>query len=117
MVGFWLRAFALTLAVESAIAVPLLRPAEPRVGRRIGAVALANLATHPAVWFIFPALGLSYGMTVGIAEAWAVAIEIAAYVLLFPQAPRARLAGIALVANGASWAAGIAVRALGGWIG
>jgi hypothetical protein len=117
MVGIWLRAFALTLAVELPIGVALLRTAEPLVGRRIGAVALANLATHPAVWFVFPALGLSYGLTIAVAEAWAVVIELVAYVLLFPEAPRARLAGIALVANGASWAAGILVRSLGGWIG
>ena len=36
--------------------MPLLRAAEPRVARRLAALLLVNLATHPLVWFLFPGL-------------------------------------------------------------
>jgi len=117
MMYLWLRAFALTVAIESAIAVPLLRAAEPRLSWRAAIVFCANMASHPAVWFVFPRFGASYETTTWLSETWAVAIEATFYLVSVPGAPRARLWGIALVANGASWATGIFIRATTTWIG
>jgi len=52
----WLRAFALTLLAEIPIATPLLSTVDRGVARRIAIVVVANLATHPLVWFLFPGL-------------------------------------------------------------
>jgi hypothetical protein len=116
VIHFWLRAFALTVGVESAVAVPLLREVEPRLWRRAALVFFANLASHPAVWFIFPELGASYGTTIAMSEAWALGIEVLFFFAVLPEAPRARVVGTMMLANGASWAAGIVVRAATGWI-
>jgi hypothetical protein len=116
-VHLWLRAFALTLAVESAVGAPLLRAVEPRLSRRLALLFFANLASHPAVWFVFPSLGTSYTVIIALAEAWAVLAEMAFFVVALPEAPRQRLWGTVLLANGASWGAGTIVRAATGWIG
>jgi hypothetical protein len=117
VVHLWLRAFALTVAVESAVAVPLLAPVEPRLWRRAALVFFANLASHPAVWFIFPGFGAPYEATLAVSEAWAVLVEIAFFFVALPGAPRARVVGTVMLANGASWGAGLLVRATTGWIG
>lgn len=117
MVYLWLTAFALTVAVESAVALPLLGEAEPRLWRRAALVFFANLASHPAVWFIFPAFGASYVATTWLSEAWAVAIEAAFFIVVLPEAPRVRLIGIVMLANGASWGTALVVRAYTSWIG
>ena len=49
----WFRAFVLTLAVELPIAGVLLRRYEPSRTRLLLLILFANLASHPAVWFIF----------------------------------------------------------------
>jgi hypothetical protein len=116
----WITAFAITITVEVAVAVPLLAPSRAGRLRRTGIVVLANLATHPLVWFAFPQLDLGNGR-VAISELFAVVVEAAAYVLYWPNAAsRAQYRAIALrsfgtsaVANGASLAAGLALRALG----
>ena len=117
MVYLWLTAFVLTLAVESAVAVPLLAEAEPRLRRRAALVFFANLASHPAVWSIFPAFGASYVATTWLSEAWAVGIEAAFLIVVLPGASRVRLTGIVMLANGASWGAALVVRACTSWIG
>jgi len=102
----WLRAFALTVAVELGVAMPLLAPAEPRRARRAAVILLANLATHPLVWFAFP--GLTFGATTRLAasELWAVVAEAAIYRLVWPNASLRRAAAVSLAANAASVAAG-----------
>ena len=79
----WLRGFGLTLAVEEGIAVPLLAAVEPSRVRRILAVLIANLATHPLVWFFFTRLGWSWTMVTWVAEAWAFGFEIVVYRVIF----------------------------------
>lgn len=106
-VAGWLRAFGLTLFIELPIAVPLLAPAEPRLGRRAAAVVLANLATHPLVWFLFPGLALSRGTRVGLSEAWAFLAELAIYRIVWPNLSVRRSAITALCANAASFALGL----------
>lgn len=117
MVSLWIRAFALTAALELAVATPLLRIVEPALWRRMTLVTLANLLSHPLVWFVFPALGASYLTTTCLSEAWAVAIEAIFLSVVFPGASRAPLWGISMIANGTSWAAGIVVQTTTHWLG
>jgi len=113
-IGQWLVAFALTVGVEVVVAVPLLRGTGSSRLRRLGAVVLANLATHPVVWFVLPELGLGRGATLA-SEAWAVTIELFAYRVVF-QLPYLRALGVAALANGASFAVGLVVRATTSWV-
>lgn len=106
----WARAFAWTLAVELTVAAPLLRG---RRAARVVLVFLANLASHPAVWFVFPDLGLSYAAWLALAETWAVTVEAIAYATLLPDTSTRRAIAVALAANAASLAAGFALRAAG----
>jgi hypothetical protein len=110
--GLWLRAFALTVAVELAIAVPLLRGAEPSLGRRALAVVVANLASHPVVWFVLWRVIASPAARTPVAEAWAVASETVVFALVFPAMSRARALGVSAVANAASFLVGVALSRL-----
>jgi hypothetical protein len=111
-VALWARAFAYTLGLELVVAVPLLRASEPSRGRRLGAVVFANLASHPIVWFVVPALGLGRAQ-VPVSEAWAVACEACIYALVMTRASRLRALTVALVANGVSFGMGMALRSAG----
>ena len=103
----WLRAFGLTLAVELAIALPLLAPIEPRLSRRASAVAVVNLATHPLVWFLFPGLALGAAARVALSETWAVLAELAIYRVVWPALSLRRAALVSVAANAASVVAGL----------
>ena len=105
----WLRAFGFTLLLEIPIATPLLGIVERSVLRRIAIVVVANLATHPLVWFLFP--GLAFGKTTRIAlsEAWALLAELAIYRLVWPSLRGRRAALVSLAANAASFTAGLAL--------
>ncbi len=105
----WLRAFAVTLLVEIPIATPLLRIVERSVARRIAIVTVANLATHPLVWFLFPGLAFRPPMRLALSEAWALLAEIAIYRLVWPSLRVRRAVLVSLAANAASVAAGFAL--------
>ena len=109
-VAAWARAFCVTLAVELAVATPLLRG---RLAPRLVLVALANLASHPAVWFVLPELGLGYPAWLVSAELWAVTVEAVAYRALLPGMAARRAVVVSLAANAASFLAGLGLRALG----
>jgi hypothetical protein len=118
----WVTAFAITITVEASIAVPLLAPSGMGRLRRAAIVVLANLATHPLVWFAFPQLDLFGNARLALSELFAVAVEAAAYVLFWPANAYSRAEGRTVVlrslgtsaiANGASFAAGLILRALG----
>jgi hypothetical protein len=111
-VADWLRAFALTLIVEISVATPLLARVEQRIARRIAVVVVANLATHPLVWFLFPGLAFGRPARFALSEAWAVSAELAIYVLVWPSLPFRRAAIASLAANGASVAAGMVLAHL-----
>jgi hypothetical protein len=112
-VSGWIAAFALTLAVELPIAVWLLRQAETNVARRIAIVVLANLATHPAVWYVFSQFFLVGTLEYTLAaEGWAFAIEAIFYFVAIRGVSSRRAVAVALVANGASFVAGRAVAGL-----
>ena len=108
----WLRAFAATLLVEIPIATALLRIVERSVPRRIAIVVVANLATHPLVWFLFPGLAFGRPARLALSEAWAVLAEIAIYKLVWPSLRVPRAALVSLVTNGASVAAGFVLARL-----
>jgi hypothetical protein len=112
----WFRAFLVTVGAEALVAVPLLGRVERSRSRRVAALLLLNVASHPAVWFVFPELGQgrwSYSVTFLISEAWAVLLEAAGYQLIFPKLGWLRALAISALANGFSVAAGLALRALG----
>jgi hypothetical protein len=111
----WLRGFGLTLAVEEAVAVPLLARVEPSVLRRAVIVLTVNLATHPLVWFFFPRLGLPRWAMASSAEVWAFGFEIIAYKFIFPGATWKRCVAVGTLANLASLVLG-EVLASAGWL-
>ncbi len=106
----WLVAFLLTVAVEVPIAVRMLRGRDPGGWRLAVLVVFANLATHPAVWFVFPQLFLigTLSFTVA-AELWAVAAEAVFYATAFRGVSPLRALGTAVVANAASFVVGLVV--------
>ena len=109
----WLRGFGLTLAVEEAIAAPLLQHVEPSLARRVMAVLVVNLATHPLVWFFFPHLGWSWTAVTLVAEGWAFGFETLAYRVVFPEAPWTRCALVSACANGGSYLLGLVAVKVG----
>jgi hypothetical protein len=103
----WLRAFGVTLLCELPVAAPLLASVEPRIARRCAVIVLANLATHPLVWFAFPGLSLGAGARLAFSEAWALLAELAIYRLVWPTLSLRRAALVSLAANGVSFAVGL----------
>lgn len=103
----WLRAFGLTVLVELAIAMPLLRRTEPALARRFAVIVMANLMTHPLVWFLFPGLLLPNGARIAASELWAVVGETLAYAVVWPGLRAHRAALVSLLANGGSFLAGL----------
>jgi hypothetical protein len=110
----WFMAFLLTLVVELPVGVILLRPAEPELVRRALAVLIANLVTHPAVWYVLTQLLLVGTVTFTlVAETWAVLGEAVVYGVTFPAMARSRALAVALVVNTLSFAIGRVVRDVG----
>jgi hypothetical protein len=108
----WLRAFGLTLLVELPIALWLLGAVEAILPRRVSAVVLANLATHPLVWFLFPGLALGGAARFALSEAWAFGAEVAIYMIVWPALRLRRAALVSLAANAASVAVGLLLARL-----
>ena len=109
-VEHWFRAFLLTLAVEAPIAAYLLRRAEPDRVRLVLLAAFASLATHPIVWYVWTQpflVGTPEYLVV--AESWAVGVEAVFYWAAFRRAGPFRAIIVSLVANAASFLAGIVV--------
>jgi hypothetical protein len=106
----WLRAFGVTFAAETLVALPLLRPSQASLRRRLAAVALANLATHPLVWFLFPGLALPYTLRLVLSETFAVVLETGAYLVIWPALGPRRATLVAVLANGASLVCGLFLR-------
>jgi hypothetical protein len=111
--GAWLRAFALTGVVELIVATPLLVASGAAWKRRAGIVLLANLASHPVIWFVFSEWALPSTVRLGVSEAWAVGVETWAYALVWPGLGMRRAFGVSALANGASLAMGLLLRAMG----
>jgi hypothetical protein len=119
LIAHWFRAFAWTLLLEQVAAGFVLRHALPAWGRRVSVITVVNLASHPAVWLIFPelcsGLGLSSTVNLLVSELWAFGLEAWIY-WLFLGGSRARLAmTTTFVANGVSLGLGYGLRHLG-WV-
>lgn len=113
-VSEWFPAFLVTLAVEVPVAIWLLRWSEPDLLRRIALVGFANLASHPAVWFIFTQLFLvGTPEYVVAAETWAIGIEALFYAVTIRGLRPGRALLVAVAANLASFAVGRLIIALG----
>lgn len=108
----WLRAFGLTLLTELAVAVPLLGTADKRIGRRMAVVTIANLVTHPLVWFLFPGLSMSRPSRLALSEAWALFAEAGVYLTVWPPLRLRRALLASLAANAASVGAGLVLARL-----
>ncbi len=109
----WLVAFGLTVAIEVPVLAWLGRRAEPSARRRTALVLFANLASHPAVWFVFPALPLAWALTTALSETWAWLVEAALYRLTFARVRTREALLLSLAANLASFGTGLAFSALG----
>lgn len=113
----WPTAFALTLVIETPIypgVLTLLLGALP-LRRALGTSLVANLATHPALWFVVlplltPRLGA--GPAIVLAEALVCAVEV--LVVRRAGVPTAPAVAAAVLANASSWLVGMLV---GGWLG
>jgi hypothetical protein len=108
--ALWFCYFLFAIACELAVALPLLRIAEPSRVRRFGAVVFANLASHPIVWFVLPTLLAPRGVYIVVAESWAIVSEVLVYVLVFPALPFARALAVSALANAASFTAGLVLN-------
>lgn len=116
LIVHWFRAFLLTLTIEELAAGWVLRREVPLL-RRVALIAVCNIASHPAVWLIFPELGGALGwsrlFTLFISEVWAFGLEALIYAL-FLGPDRARLAAqTATFANALSLSLGLGLHALG----
>jgi hypothetical protein len=105
----WLIAFVVTFAVEAPVVLALTRGSSITFTRRLALVLFAQLATHPLVWFVFPAIpGLRGTTALALSEAWAWLAEAAFYALTLDVRPT-RALSISALANGASLLAGAAL--------
>jgi len=111
LIASWARAFAVTLLTE-VIVVGWLLGRSWSVRRRVAVACLAQLASHPAVWFIFPAFAWPRLTYLAIAETWAVLVETGVYRLAIPGLRTKRAFTVALVANALSYGLGLLLRAL-----
>jgi hypothetical protein len=112
-VSGWFVAFVLTVAIELPIAAWILRRAEPDLARRLALIVLANLVTHPAVWWVFSQLFLVGTLEYTLAaEAWAVGAEAVFYAVTIRNLGARRAIVVAVLANGASFAIGRVVGAI-----
>ncbi|MDF3064896.1 MAG: putative rane protein [Polyangiaceae bacterium] len=118
LVLHWFRAFVLTLVIEQAAAGYVLRPYAPAL-RRASLIAVANMASHPAVWLIFPEVGAGLGFpplaTLLVSEAWAFGLEALIYVLFLGAGHARRALHASTFANASSLLLGFGARACG-WV-
>ena len=114
---FWLVGFFLTLVLEAPWVLALLARPVPSWGRRFSALLFANLATHPLVWFFFPAMPLSRAWSVACSEIWAFGAEITFYALYVQGITLRRAAVTSVLANGTSFGVGwVLVSHFGAWL-
>jgi hypothetical protein len=102
----YLFAFVLTLVVELVVAVPILAPGGSR-WRRAAVVVVAQMATHPSVWFFWPQFGWPRPVYLLVAESFALVTELLIYRLMFPKLPWSRALAASALANGASVLLGV----------
>ena len=111
----WFRAFVLTLALEQLAAGWLLRR-HISLPRRSALIGVANIASHPAVWLIFPELGAGLRwprvVTLTLSEVWAFGLEALIYALFLGTGQARRAVFVSAFANALSFSIGLAFTAL-----
>jgi hypothetical protein len=115
MITGWLSTFLLTVAVELAVASPLLGIIEPSWRMRVRLVLLANLLSHPLVYFgvmAFTSPG-AYLAAALVLELLASAGEALFYARAFGRRPLLPAVFISFFANAASLIASILVARWG----
>jgi hypothetical protein len=116
LITAWFRAFLLTLLIEQVAACWALRHELP-LGRRIALISVANIASHPAVWLIFPELGSGLRWsrlgTLLVSELWAFGLEALIYWLFLGEGRARQAVWASLLANGLSLSLGYVLRAFG----
>ena len=113
----WLSAFLFTATLEIPIVVALLRQTGKPLARRFAMALTAQVASHPAVWFVFPALGMSYWKMIVVAECWAVLSETAIYFGLTEGLRLRRAFFVSLLANSVSYGLGLLSQRVWEWPG
>jgi hypothetical protein len=106
-IGFG-EALGITLAAETAVLFLLFRN-RYAIGKIVGTSIIANLATHPLVWFVFPLAGMPYALAMIVSEFFAIGAEA---VILRVLLPNIRIEGALIssaLANLASFSAGILI--------
>ena len=109
----FLKALALTIAVETPVAWFLLsrhlfkKGKRKSTGRIIAAAVIGNMATLPYLWYFYPEL-FGFRLRVAFGEATAVGIEALVYFLMTEASIGASLAA-SLAANAASVVVGLIV--------
>lgn len=103
----WLSAFLFTTALEVPIVLLLTRRLGLPWPRRLAVAITAQCASHPAVWFIFPALGMIYRDQIIVSEAWALLSETVIYFAILERLKLSRAFAVSLLANGISYALGV----------
>jgi hypothetical protein len=118
LIAHWFRAFLWTLGIELLVAGFCLRGSVP-LARRVSLITIANVATHPAVWLIFPELGAALGWpwlaTVGVSEVWAFGFEAFVYSIFLGTSKQRTAITAAVAANAASLGLGFVLHAFG-WL-
>jgi hypothetical protein len=109
LLGEYLRAFALTLAVEVPLYTALLAAAGVPVRRALACGAGVNVATHPVLWFGLYFLGGGTAALVA-AEIAVTAVEWLLLIAWTGRRDRGLIAAIAVLANTASLLAGLLIR-------
>jgi len=104
----FVAAYALTVGIE-AVALYLLLGKEYGTALIVRNAVLASSLTLPFVWFVFPALGLAWGLQTAAAETFAAFAEAGVYALAF-QGMKTKDALLASVlCNWASFIIGLAI--------
>ena len=102
----WLIGFGLTLLFELPLLVWLLSDELPSIPRRLAIAVVANLITHPLVWFFFSLLPLVYVWRLAISECWAFAGEGLFYFVVVSRIGFKRAFLVSLAANATSFGLG-----------
>ena len=104
----WLYAFSLTVAIELPVVLLLTQSNALTWRRRAAFGLLAQLITHPLVWFVFPTIpGITGRTALTLSELCAWIVEAGVYVLAGVAPTTLSALGVAGVANGLSLAAGV----------
>ena len=107
MVELWILAFIVTLITE--LPVVLFGFRQSPLAKCIGVFLLANIATQPALWFVFPRFS-PYWLWVVVAECVVVAVELQIYARFLRASYSQRQAfSVAFAANFISTAIWLAI--------